>query len=77
MEGSEFLECILPEEFEQIGAMTVSMRAAWAQYAELRLYDYEEAIQSYPTTAKWISPAQIAARSSHLYILEDGLELPK
>jgi hypothetical protein len=53
MEVEELMELIktgrrhtLPEELEQIGAVTASMCAARGQYAELRLCNYEEALKS-------------------------------
>jgi hypothetical protein len=51
----------LPAELEEIWEVTAIMSAARDQYAELRPYSYEEAIQSDPTTAKWIQLAQIWA----------------
>jgi hypothetical protein len=81
---SDFIDLIkngrqyaLPAELEQIVEVTASMCGGRDQYAELRFHGYEEALQSDPTTAKWIQLAQIAAMGPHSYILEDGPELPR
>jgi hypothetical protein len=60
----------LPEEYEQIGAVTASSCAARASHTELRLYNYEEALQVDPVVGKWIQLA-------HPHIPEDGSEFPK
>jgi hypothetical protein len=49
----------------------------WAHNAELKLYNYEEALRADPAVAQWILFAQNATLCLHPYILEDWPELPK
>jgi hypothetical protein len=66
-----------PPDYEQVGMATASMCATRASNAELRVYDYEEALETDPSVAKWIQLVQLAALASHPYLQEDGPELPR
>jgi hypothetical protein len=68
---------ILPPDYEQTGEATAEMCAVRASRARLKLFDYEEALQVDPSVDKLIQLAQIAARGSNPYVLEDGPELLK
>jgi hypothetical protein len=71
--GVEFTEHIktgkqytLPPNPEQIGMETASVCAARDSHAELRLYNYEEALKADPLVAKLIQLANITALGSHI-----------
>jgi hypothetical protein len=50
--------------------------SAWERSVDLKMFSYEEARATDPIVAQWISFAQNAALGCHMYILEDGPELP-
>jgi hypothetical protein len=96
MEAAEFMELVkigrqymLPPYYERGGqsmAETCTVRAA---QADLKLFNYEEALQVNPEAGKWLQLSQTAALGckciiimlsalgSRRYVLEDGRELPK
>jgi hypothetical protein len=84
MEAAEFMDLVksgrqhmLPPGDEQIGASVAELCAVRASHADLKLFNYEKAIQVDPVVGKWTRLAQRAAAGSHPYVIEDGPELPK
>jgi hypothetical protein len=68
---------MLPPEYVFVGRSDAEMCAVRAAQPELKLFNYEEALEVDPEVGKWIQLVQSAAIDSHLYVFEDGPELAK